>query len=47
MPKAEQIATALLELANNPELFERWAARIGAVKADGQVFACAQVIGSR
>jgi hypothetical protein len=47
MPKAEQIATALLELTNNPELFERWAAQIGAVKADGQVFACAQVIGWR
>jgi hypothetical protein len=47
MPKAEQIATALLELANNPELFERWAAQIGPVKADGQVFACAQVIDSR
>src|SRR6267378_8637095 len=47
MPKAEQIATVLLELTNNPELFERWAAQIGAVKADGQVFACAQVIGSR
>src|SRR5215831_9217790 len=42
MPTAEQIATALLELANNPALFDRWAARIGAVKADGQLFAGAQ-----
>ena len=42
MPTAEQIATALLELRNNPAVFDRWAARIGAVKADGKVFSCAQ-----
>ena len=42
MPTAEQIATALLELTNNPALFDRWAARIGAVRADGQVFSGAQ-----
>jgi hypothetical protein len=35
VPTAEQIATALLALANNPALFDRWAAQIGAVKADG------------
>ena len=38
MPKAEEIATALLQLAKNPELFERWAAQSGAFKADGQPF---------
>jgi len=39
VPTTEQIATALLALANNPALFDRWAAQIGAVKADGEVFA--------
>ena len=39
MPKAEEIATALLQLANNPAPFDKWAARNGqAIKADGQVF---------
>ena len=38
MPKAEQIATALLQLRNNPALFDRWAAQSGAFKADGQAF---------
>ena len=38
MPKAEEIATALLQLTNNPALFERWAAQNGAFKADGQAF---------
>ena len=38
MPKAEQIATALLHLKNNPALFDRWAAQCGAFKADGQAF---------
>ena len=42
MPKAEQIATALLQLKNNPGLFDRWAAQCGAYKADGQGFSCAQ-----
>jgi len=39
MPRAEEIATALLQLANNPDLFDKWAAQSGqAFKADGQVF---------
>ena len=38
MPKAEEIATALLQLANNPALFDSWAAQSGAFKADGQAF---------
>ncbi len=42
MPKAEQIATALLQLKNNPALFDGWAARNGALKADGRVFTRAQ-----
>jgi hypothetical protein len=43
MPKAEQIATALLQLRNNPALFDRWAHQGGlAFKADGQVFTRAQ-----
>jgi hypothetical protein len=42
MPKAEQIATALLQLKNNPALFDGWAARNGAFKPDGQLFTRAQ-----
>ena len=42
MPKAEQIATALLQLKNNPALFDRWAAQSGAFKADGEAFSPAQ-----
>jgi len=42
MPKAEQIAAALLQLKNNPALFDRWAAQSGAFKADGQAFSPAQ-----
>jgi hypothetical protein len=39
MPKSEHIATALLQLKNNPALFDGWAAQNGvAFKADGQVF---------
>ena len=38
MPKAEELATALLQLMNNPALFDRWAAQSGAFKADGQAF---------
>jgi len=39
MPKAEQIATALLQLKNNSALFDGWAAQKSlAFKADGQVF---------
>ena len=42
MPKAEEIATALLQLMNNPTLFDKWAAQSGACKADGQPFSPAQ-----
>jgi hypothetical protein len=43
MPKTEEIATALLQLANNPALFDKWAVQNGlAFKADGQVFTRAQ-----
>jgi hypothetical protein len=43
MPKAEEIATALLQLANNPALFDRWAVQNGQpFKADGQMFNRAQ-----
>ena len=39
MPTAEQIATVLLMLKNNPALFDRWAAQHGlAFKADGANF---------
>jgi hypothetical protein len=41
MPKAEQTATVLLQLKNNPALFDRWAAQCGAFKADGQAFGTA------
>jgi hypothetical protein len=43
MPKAEEIATALLQLTNNPALFDKWAVQNGlAFKSDGQVFSRAQ-----
>jgi len=43
MPKAEEIATALLQLTNNPALFDKWAVQNGlAFKPDGQVFTRAQ-----
>jgi hypothetical protein len=42
MPNVEEIATALLQLKNNPALFDRWAAQSGACKADGQPFSPAQ-----
>jgi hypothetical protein len=43
MPKSEQIATALLQLKNNPALFDGWAAQKSlALKADSQVFTRAQ-----
>jgi hypothetical protein len=38
MPAAEKIATALLQLKNNPGLFDRWVGRSGAFKADGALF---------
>ena len=43
MPKAEEIATALLQLANNPMLYDKWAVKNGLpLKADGEVFTGAQ-----
>jgi len=43
MPRAEEIASALLQLKNNPRLFDQWARQNGrAFKADGQVFTGAQ-----
>jgi len=43
MPKAEEIATALLQLSSNPALFDKWALKNGvAFKADGQMFKRAQ-----
>jgi hypothetical protein len=43
MPQAEQIATVLLQLKNNPALFDGWVAQNHvAFKADGQVFTRAQ-----
>jgi hypothetical protein len=39
MPSAEEIATALLMLKNDPTLFDKWAVRDGeSFKADGQIF---------
>ena len=39
MPREEEIATVLLQLKNNPALFDKWVIRNGlAFKADGQVF---------
>jgi len=39
MPKAEEIATALLQLASNPALFDKWAVQKGrAFKANGKAF---------
>jgi len=39
LPRAEVIASALLQLKNNPRLFERWRHRHGdAFKANGQMF---------
>lgn len=43
IPKDEEIATALLQLKNNPALFDKWVRQNGqAFKADGQVFTRAQ-----
>ncbi len=43
MPREEEIATVLLQLKNNPALFDKWAVQNGlAFKADGQVFSRAQ-----
>jgi hypothetical protein len=39
IPRAELIASALLQLKNNPRLFEKWRERQGdAFKANGQIF---------
>jgi hypothetical protein len=39
IPRAELIASALLQLKNNPRLFEKWRERQGdAFKANGQMF---------
>ena len=39
MPKEEQIASALLQLRNNPEVFDKWMLhRDIAFKADGELF---------
>jgi hypothetical protein len=38
IPRAEVIATALLQLKNNPRIFEKWRERQGdAFKANGQI----------
>lgn len=43
MPRAEEIASALLQLKNNPSLFDKWARENGlAFKADGEVFTRAE-----
>lgn len=48
MPKVEEIATALLHLSNNPELFDKWALQNGvAFKADGKVFDRCPLMGLR
>jgi hypothetical protein len=38
IPRTEEIASALIQLKNNPALFDHWAIQRGAVKADGQQF---------
>jgi len=39
MPRAELVASALLQLKNNPGLFEQWREMQGyTFKADGQMF---------
>jgi len=39
MPTAEQLATALLMLKNDPTLFDKWAVKDGeSFKADGRIF---------
>jgi hypothetical protein len=46
MPKAEQIAAALLQLKNNPALFDKWVAQDGLMfKADGTTVQPRAVIG--
>ena len=38
IPAAEKIATALLQLKNDPRLFDNWAVQCGLFKADGELF---------
>lgn len=38
VPAAEKIASALLQLRENPGLFDRWASQRGPFKADGESF---------
>jgi hypothetical protein len=48
MPKAEQIAAALLQLKNNPALFDKWVAQSGLMfKADGTTVQRGALIGWR
>jgi len=48
IPRAEQIAAALLQLKNNPALFEKWFAQSGLlVKADGTTVKPRAAIGRR
>jgi hypothetical protein len=48
MPKEEQIAAALLQLKNNPALFDKWVAQSGLMfKADGTTVQPRAVIGWR
>lgn len=43
MPRAEEIASVLLQLKNDPRLFDKWARQHGlAFKANGEVFTRAQ-----
>lgn len=43
MPRVEETASVLLQLKNNPGLFDKWARQNGlAFKADGEVFTRAQ-----
>ena len=43
MPREEELAIVLLQLKNNPALFDKWVRQNGqAFKADGQVFTRAQ-----
>jgi hypothetical protein len=48
MPSAEVVASALLQLKNNPRLFEKWRQLQGyAFKANGKMFKSADLVGWR
>ena len=48
MPSAEVVASALLQLKNNPKLFERWRQLQGyPFKADGKMLKYADLVGWR